>query len=246
MQLTKEAGKDTVRELTINFELPKVEGGILSLSSQIMDKGFNLNSSRKLSLRYHRTNQILLIFSDRLLPGDSVTVDFANTDNLTLITTLLDPPSKQVIEYRLIQNKSSLSVVVPRDSVSNDPFWNNLNAQIVQSSQGLLVGFSVLGITKSFCGSNFGGSFIQMFQIVELFGKLYYTPVIFSSYTQMMLGLFQGMNNIISVSDNSIISQPTTRETSYHYKLTRTNTEKDFLRSNPVYGIIFVVDYHLT
>ena len=239
----RESGKDTVKEVTITFQLPKVEGGVLSLSSQTVDKGFTLNSSRKLSLRYHRVNQILLIFSDSMLPGESVDLEFANTANHTLITTILDPPSKQIIEYRMILNRTKLRLTTPNDSLSNDPFWNELNSNIVQASQGMLVGFSVLGMTKSFCGSNFGGSFIQMFQIVELFGKLYYTPVIFSSYTQLMLGLFQGMNNIISVSESSIITQPTTKETSYHFKLSRAATEKDLLRSNPVYAIIFVVGF---
>lgn len=238
---TPELGKDSVKQVTVDFKLEDDMNGQLTLSTLLLDKGMLLNTTKSLALRYHRTNQILLVVNNSMLPNDVMEISVLNKLEFNYITALYDPTEKQMIEYRLAQNQQDMEYKVPANSLTNDPFWSSLNSNLLQGSQGLLMGFSVFAITKSCCRTNMGGSFIQLFQIVELFGKLFYTPVVFSAYTELMLTMFHGMGNMLSIPEDSILSQRTKQSTRYLYKITRAADEKDILRSNPLYVLTFLV-----
>jgi hypothetical protein len=86
-----------------------------------------------------------------------------------------------------------------------EPPINTSKAILNNSSKAAFVIGSTVVLTSAPIFSNFGISFIKMFQVIEIFSKLIYLPVRFSGPLQKVLNSICGLSDPLQISPTLLI-----------------------------------------
>ena len=82
---------------------------------------------------------------------------------------------------------------------------------------------------------NVGPAFIKFFQIVEILGKLYFTPIKYSNLLDYFLSTIYGFSDLIQMPISFILGQDPREETASIGKLTKNSIPRNILRSTPLF-----------
>jgi len=95
----------------------------------------------------------------------------------------------------------------------------------------------------SLCSLNIGPAFIKLFQIIEILGKFYFSPIEFSALMDYFLSKLFGLSDIIDTRKDIIISNSTNADNRQYKKLTSLQQDRNILRSTPVFVIAYIALY---
>ena len=79
-----------------------------------------------------------------------------------------------------------------------------------------------------------GPAFIKFFQIIEVLGKLYFTPVVYSALLSLFLGTIFGLSDLITLPPDVLIKSEVADHQLYFGKLTDLAQPRHILRSMPL------------
>jgi len=91
----------------------------------------------------------------------------------------------------------------------------------------------------STCSLNLGPAFIKLFQIIEILGKFYFTPIDFSSLMDFFLSKLFGLSDLIDTRNDILIGFPAHIPNQAFGKLTILNQQEYLLRANPIFVLIY-------
>ena len=94
---------------------------------------------------------------------------------------------------------------------------------------------------SQFCSLNLGPAFIKFFQIIELLGKLYFTPVVYSALLSFFLENIFSLSDIITLPPDILVASVPTDYNGYFGKLTESAQPRHILRSMPVFAPLHLV-----
>jgi len=161
-----------------------------------------------------------------------------------------------LFESNLIYRENGLSIVlvckeIDKNTPSDKPDGGTLSSTVLR------VGESIASISKatttgaagvfflgSTCSVNIGPAFIKLFQIIEILGKFYFTPIDFSSLLDYFLSKLFGLSDLIDTDDDILIDFPNHIPNNSYRKLTALKQQNYLLRANPIFVLIYPV-FHL-
>ena len=89
-------------------------------------------------------------------------------------------------------------------------------------------------VTSTF-SINLGPAFIKFFQIIEILGKLYFTPIKYSNLLDFFLSTINGLSDLVQLPANFLINSNPSEESHSLGKLTSNSIQRHLLRSTPFF-----------
>jgi len=178
-------------------------------------------------------------FNFLLYSQQRISFTISNINSTTENIVLYNQQHTLVLVYR---EMTLLSPELPAPSP-----WKDVSPEVVKAadvaanvsrySLGATAGAVVIASTFSF---NFGPAFIKLFQIIEILGKLYFTPVEFSPYLDFFLNKIYALSDLISFNRNIFMKEQLSFPNNSYYKLTNNSIPKDILRSISVAPVTYL------
>ena len=142
--------------------------------------------------------------------------------------------------HRLILVKKSQELNLTKSSDS-DEFKNAgaSGAAKVGKIGVFAISFVIFG--SSMFSVNFAFGLIKLFQIIEIMGKFYFTPVVFSPLMKYFLALIFGISEVINVDPSFIIKHTKVKSNPWLGKLSSLKQEKYMLRSVPLSLLLYLI-----
>ena len=154
-------------------------------------------------------------------------------------------------EDNVIYQDSTLTIILvnkkidtntPNDQQSTETISTQL-MQVAQSittvSKATTTGAAGAVFLGSTCSLNVGPAFIKLFQIIEILGKFYFTPIDFSPLMDYFLSKLFGVSDLVDTADDILIHFPSGIPNNSYNKLSSLNQQDYLLRANPVFVLIY-------
>lgn len=206
-------------------------------------------------------NQVLTRWTDDIAPSLSQDKIKITSNYFSIILVKAIHPADQFlftlsnnpdVFYNIIYKNATLKVILvskkitleaPVDKSQGEPpsaMVRRIGDTITSISKFSTAGMAGVFLLGSTCSINVGPSFIKLFQIIEILGKFYFTPVQFSPQLDYFLSKLYGLSDVVAVDPNTILSEPADCRQNTYFKLTYLGMPKYFLRSYPVFVISYM------
>jgi hypothetical protein len=171
-------------------------------------------------------------------------------------TTMVFIQNVNSLEPNLIYRENGLSIIlvckeIDKTTPSDKPDGDTLSStvfrvgeSIASVSKATTTGAAGVFFLGSTCSVNLGPAFIKLFQIIEILGKFYFTPIDFSSLLDYFLSKLFGLSDLIDTDDDILIDFPNHIPNNSYRKLTALKQQNYLLRANPIFVLIYPV-FHL-
>ena len=206
----------------------------LELSADDIFRLFSTKLERKDIIKTTYTNIIIVQFKNSLKGQDLVEIEMSIAEKGNLIT------EREGIAYRLVNRTRKVLY-----GAANSTILGNLDipgtakpiAAIIQTA-------SLLSLSSSCCSANVGGSLINFIQIIEIYGKLYYSPSYFSPLMNLSLYLVEKIGNGLKVSDSWVEDPIESKRSRYFFKLSDYSVNHHILGTIPIQVISYLVTFY--
>ena len=140
----------------------------------------------------------------------------------------------------MLPRKTITDSIIPKQTTNPLPetFLSAGNA-ISTVSKVTVVGAAGVMLIASTCSVNVGPAFIKLFQIIEILGKLYFTPILFSAVMNFFLEKMFGLSDLFDFDKNMILADQKHQPNEYNYKLTTLKQDRYLLRSVPIFVLAY-------
>jgi hypothetical protein len=181
--------------------------------------------------------QIKVTLERPVQSGEQISLSILNLDD-PFSNILFNNTYKTAV---LVYNTYSSSLpAIPTKVLDSEPPLNNFINTVTSIFKISTASIAAVMFVSSSCSINLGGSFIKLFQIIEILGKLYFTPVDFSQLMDIFLNRIYSISDLFVTNPDLIIDKPANLPNAYHYKLTDLNQGDYLLRSQPIIILVFI------
>jgi hypothetical protein len=229
----KDPLNNVLRAVEIQINLLNISTIKVIPSAQILDL-FSFQSNVSISNIYTSDSKAIISFKALLVAGESVTIQVKNKWSLIGVNAGR--------EVRLTNRNYTLGQSIPLPAIDSSKFAET-TAAILRPLKAAFMAAGFVTYSFSCCSSNVGGSFVQLFQVIEVFGKFYFIPTAFSEVLNFCLNKINDLGMFLQLDRNSIMKRPRDARNPYYYKLTLSKEDPLILRSYPMYSFIFGVDF---
>jgi len=140
-------------------------------------------------------------------------------------------------------SKTLLAEVISDGSTTQQvsPIIAKVGEAITSVSKVAIIGAAGAVFLGSTCSLNIGPAFIKLFQIIEILGKFYFTPIDFSSLMDFFLSKLFGLSDLIDTRNDILIDFPAHIPNPSFGKLNILSQQEYLLRANPIFVLIYPV-----
>lgn len=221
---------DLDEALSVNLSVILINS-TLSISANDVARLFSAKLERK-DISLTSFNNMMIIKVHNPLKGqDLVQIEMTLGDEGNLLRE-----SNQTF-YRLVNRSRKVMY-----GAMNETILGNVDvSETSKPMAAMLQAASILSLSSTFCQTNVGGSLMSLIQIIEIYGKLFFTPSYFSPLMNISLNIIEKVGNGLEISDSWLKGARNPSKTRYFFKLTEYKMKPFILSSIPVQVILYSV-----
>lgn len=202
----------------------------MSVSYMDVFRLFLIKLERK-DVKISKFNDTILVQSTTPLKGQSlvqIEMSLGNNGNLLRV--------EDGINYRFVNRTRSILF-----GAMNATIFGDMNVDKTAAPVASAIGaVRFLSLSGSFCQANVGSSLLNLIQVIEVYGKLYFTPSYFSPLLNISLKLIQRIGDSLQI-DDSWLNDKVTKRTRFFFKLSENRINSNILSSIPVQVFLYLV-----
>jgi hypothetical protein len=208
-----------------------VIGHELTVTAEDMVRLFDVRLQRKDIITNVFRNTMLVQFKDSLRGQDLVEIEISLGEGDNLLSY------SEGKSFRLVNRTRKIMY-----GAMNSTLFGNLDTiATAKPISAALQAMSFLSLTSTGCQANFGGSLISLIQIIEIYGKLFFTPSYFSPLMNISLSIFEKIGNGLKIDNDWIESNNKKSMTRNFFKLTDSYIRSNVLATIPVQALLYLV-----
>lgn len=199
---------------------------------------FDLKITPRLNPKVLKSNDSAVWFRVSDLADEQfLTANLTTADNVDLNTVFLNDSCRIILIAKETVLKLDLEEEILR---LTDQGWL-INGGIdvyIKTSIGFTLPALFIG---NLAGLDFNTAFIKMFQLIEIIGKLYFAPALYSIHMHRLLHFIRNLSEFLSLNLEALLKPPFIFTTRYYGKLTKNKVGKRMFKEGSVSVLIVIL-----